>query len=140
MVLVLVLGSAFRADLGSGRVAAPGDRQRSSTAVSSEVKVRARRAPRVHTNTHTRARSPLSTHFPPPPALRRAITLHQPLQPLPRTHPSAPATDHEAPRLPDAWTSAANERRPSPAGGRLALRDIPPRRAAPAASRESARS
>lgn len=48
----------------SGRVTAPGDRRWSSTAVSSEVKVRARRARRVHTITQTRARSPLSTHSP----------------------------------------------------------------------------
>lgn len=128
--------------MGAGPATAPGGRRGSSTAVSSEVKVRARRAQRVHTNTHTRARRPLITHttHPTPPhprALRMRDHTPPPLRSPSRSHPCTPATDHEAPRLPDAWMSAAGEGRPSPARGGLPLRDTPPRRAVPAASRES---
>lgn len=134
--VVLGLGSAVREDLGSALRAGDGagDRHGSSTAVSSEVKVRARRARRVHPNTHTPARSPLRTHSPSPWEARSPVT--SPLGPT-RTHPSAPATDHEAPRLPDAWTSARDEGWPSPARGGLPRGDTQPRRAIPAASRES---
>lgn len=128
------LQSAKTWALRSGRVTAPGDRHRSSTAVSSEVKGRARRARRVHTNTHPRAQPTRHTL---PLALGSAIARHQPPRPLTRTHPSAPATDHEAPRLPDAWTSARDEGWPSPARGGLPRGDTQPRRAIPAASRES---
>lgn len=109
VVLGLGLGSAIGADVGAGPATAPGDRRGSSTAVSSEVKVRAWRARRVHTNTHTRARRPLITHYPPTPARRMRDHTPPPLRPPPRNHPSTPATDHEAPRLPDAWMSAASE-------------------------------
>lgn len=70
-VVVLGLGSTFCVDLGSGSVTAPGDRRGSSTAVSSEVKVRAQRARRVHTNTHIRARSPTQHTRSPNPGLEK---------------------------------------------------------------------
>lgn len=80
-VAVPGLGSVIRADVGAGPATAPGDRRGSSTAVSSEVKVRAWRARRVHTNTHTRARRPLIAHYPPGPKNARSHA----------TTPSAPA-------------------------------------------------
>lgn len=98
------LGSAFGADMGAGRVTAPGDRRGSYTAVSSEVKVRARRARRVHTNTHTRARRPFITLFPRPGEARSHATslfgpCPEPTQagPPPTTRPRGSLT-HERPQ------------------------------------------
>lgn len=91
---VLRLGPTS-ADTNTGRVTEPGDAAGSSTAVSSEVKVRARRARRVHTRrgTHTHPRTARS--LTPPPDLRKrdhSITRDRPLGPLLRTHPSASTT------------------------------------------------
>ena len=90
--------------MGAGRVTAPSDRRGSSTAVSSEVKVRARRARRVHTNTDTRARRPFITLFPRPGEARSHATSRfgpcpEPTQagPPPTTRPHGSLT-HERPQ------------------------------------------
>lgn len=54
-----------------------------------------------------------------------------------RNPPERAATDHEAPRLPDAWTSAAGTGWPPPARGGLPPGDSPPCRAVPSASGDS---